>query len=50
MESIIYHYRHFYKVPDDYIDRRGWTKSKPETQFIESGKKFIAQYQIDHIF
>jgi transposase len=45
--SITY-YGQYYKVPDEYIGRRVWTKLKGETLFIESGKKVIAQYQIKH--
>lgn len=45
--SITY-YGQYYRVPDDCIGRRVWTKLKGETLFIESGKKVIAQYQIKH--
>jgi len=45
--SITY-YGQYYRVPDEYIGRRVWTKLKGETLFIESGKKVIAQYQIKH--
>ena len=38
----------YYKVPDEYIGRRVWTKLKCETIFIESSKKIISQYQIKH--
>ncbi len=46
-ESIT-HYGQYYRVPDEYIGRRVWTKLNGETLFIESGKKVIAQYQIKH--
>jgi transposase InsO family protein len=45
--SITY-YGQYYRVPDDYIGRRVWTRLKGETLFIESAKKVIAQYQIRH--
>lgn len=45
--SITY-YGQYYRVPDEYIGRRVWTKLKGETLFIESAKKVIAQYQIKH--
>ena len=38
----------YYRVPDDYIERRVWTKLKGGLLFIESGKKVIAEYQIRH--
>jgi transposase InsO family protein len=45
--SITY-YGQYYRVPDDYIGRRVWTKLKGEILFIESGKKVIAEYPIKH--
>lgn len=45
--SITY-YGQYYRVPDDYIGRRVWTRLKGETLFIESAKKVIAQYPIKH--
>lgn len=45
--TITYYGQH-YRVPDEYIGRRVWTKLKGETLFIESGKKVIAQYQLKH--
>ena len=45
--SITY-YGQYYRVPDEYIGRRVWTKLRGETLFIESAKKVIAQYQIKH--
>jgi hypothetical protein len=45
--SITY-YGQYYRVPDEYIGRRVWTKLKGETLFIESGKKVIAHSKIKH--
>lgn len=45
--SITY-YEQYYRVPDDYIGRRVWTKLKGEILLIESAQKVIAQYQIKH--
>ena len=44
----ISYYGQYYRVPDEYIGRRVWTKLKGEGLFIESGKKVIAQYSIQH--
>jgi len=45
--SVTYYGQH-YRVPDEYIGRRVWTRLKGETLFIESGRKVIAQYQLKH--
>lgn len=45
--SITYYGQH-YRVPDEYIGRRVWTRLKGETLTIEAGKKIIAQYQLKH--
>ena len=42
------YYGQYYRVPDEYICRKVWTKLKGETLFIESAKKVIAEYQIKH--
>ncbi len=41
-------YGQYYRVPDEYIGRRVWTRLKGEILFIESGKRVIAQYQLKH--
>ncbi len=45
--SITY-YGQYYRVPDEYIGRRVWTRLKGEVLFVESGKRVIAQYQLKH--
>ena len=45
--SITY-YGQYYRVPEEYIGRRVWTRLKGEVLFIESGKRVIAQYQLKH--
>ena len=44
----ISYYGQYYRVPDEYIGRRVWTKLKGGILFIESAKKVIAQYPIKH--
>lgn len=44
----ISYYGQYYRVPDEYIGRRVWTKLKGETLAIEAGKKVIAQYELMH--
>jgi len=38
----------YYRVPDEYIGRRVWTRLNRETLFIESAEKVIAECQIKH--
>lgn len=45
--SITY-YGQYYRVPDEYIGRRVWTRLKGEILFIESGKRVIAEYRLKH--
>lgn len=44
--AAITYYGHFYRVPEDYIDRRVWTKLKGSTLIIECGGEVIARYQL----
>jgi len=43
--SITY-YGHFYRVPEEYIGRRVWTKLKGSTLLIECGGEIIARYTV----
>ena len=43
----ISYYGHYYRVPDNYIGRRVWTKLKGRTLSIECGGERIARYEID---
>ncbi len=43
--SITYH-GHFYRAPEEYINRRVWTKLKGSTLIIECGNNVIARYKV----
>lgn len=43
--SITY-YGHYYRVPEEYINRRVWTKLKGSTLIIECGGEAIARYKV----
>jgi len=42
----ITYYRHYYRVPDEYINRRVWTKLKGSTLIIECGGEVIARHNV----
>jgi len=44
--AAITYYGHYYRVPEEYIDRRVWTKLKGSTLLIECGGDVIARYNI----
>ncbi|MCI0410275.1 MAG: helix-turn-helix domain-containing protein [Acidobacteria bacterium] len=44
----ISYYGQAYRVPDDYLGRRVWTRLKGEVLFIEAGRTVIAEYPLRH--
>jgi hypothetical protein len=42
----ISHYGHYSKVPDEYINRRVWTKLKGTNLIVECGGDIIARHKI----
>jgi hypothetical protein len=44
--AAITYYGHYYRVPDEYINRRVWTKLKGSTLTIECGGELIARYKV----
>jgi transposase InsO family protein len=44
--AAITYYGHYYRVPEEYINRRVWTKLKGSTLKIECGGEVIARYKI----
>jgi hypothetical protein len=44
--AAVTYYGHYYRVPEEYINRRVWTKLKGSTLIIECGADVIARYQV----
>lgn len=44
--AAITYYGHYYRVPEEYISRRVWTKLKGSTLIIECGGEVITRYKV----